>query len=201
MASKYEVMTETERIEKRAEELLEEIGCPGMSIAITDGSETVFAAGYGNRQLDPKAPATADTLYGVGSATKPITATAVMTLVQDGQVSLDDDISSYVPYFEDVPGEPIQIRELLSHTSGMPSDDAAAMLLLESSHDDGVERSLDGWDDFKQHVAGSVDRRLIDEQRCLYYNTGYIVLSRLVEAVTGTPFDEYVEATFWTRSE
>jgi CubicO group peptidase (beta-lactamase class C family) len=195
MASNFEVTADAERIGKRAEALVEEAGCPGMSVAVVDGSETVLTAGYGNRRLDPAEPATPDTLYGIGSSTKPITATAVLTLVEDGRVSLDDAVSSYVPYYEDAPGAPIEVGELLSHTSGMPSDDAAAILLSGSVLDDELERSLDGWEELRAHVAGSVDRRLTDEQRCLYYNTGYMVLSRLVETVAGAPFDEYVAAS------
>lgn len=187
--------TEIKQFEKKAHELLTEQNCPGISVAIIDGTETVFADGFGKRQLDPEAPATQNTVYGIGSATKPITATAVMTLVTDGKISLDDAVSSYVPYFEDVPGEPIQVRELLSHTSGMPSDDVATITIMDAILGDEFDDSLDGWAEFREHVNNSVDRRRLDEDRCLYYNSGYIVLSRLIEAVIGTPFAEYVETT------
>lgn len=186
-------MTATQRsqIEQEARAQYETLDTPGMSVAVVDGTETVFAAGFGDRQLDPAAPATGETLYGIGSATKPVTATAVMTLVDSGAIALDDAVSSYVPYFEDAPGDPITVQELLSHTSGMPSDDVATVLILEEL---GMETdvSLDDWDSFREHVRDSVDRRRLDGEHCLYYNSGYIVLSRLVEAVTDTPFPEFV---------
>src|SRR6056297_2565930 len=141
--------TDIERLEETAQELLTKQNCPGVSVAVVDGTETVFAGGFGKRQLDPEAPATQDTLYGIGSSTKPITATAVMTLVDDGELTLDDAVSSYVPYFEDAPGAPVTVRELLSHTSGMPSDDVATFTLMDAILDDECSDSLDGWEAFR----------------------------------------------------
>ena len=175
----------------------ESLGIPGMSVAVVDGSETVYAAGFGDRQLDPRNPATAETMYGIGSSVKPITATAVMQLVDSGSLTLDDAVSSHVPYFEDVPGESITIGELLSHTSGMPSDDMATILLLESLLDNSGCPPLDDWDDFRAHVNGSVDRRRLGDAQCLYYNSGYAVLSQVIEAVTDRSFTEYVEETLF----
>ena len=185
------VVTQRSQVEQKTRAQYENLGVPGMSVAVVDGTETVFAGGFGDRQLDPAAPATARTLYGIGSATKPVTATAVMSLVNSGAIALDDAVSSYVPYFGDAPGDPIMVQELLSHTSGMPSDDVATVLILEEL---GMETdvSLDGWDSFQEHVGDSVDRRRLDGEHCLYYNSGYVVLSRLVEAVTDTPFAEFV---------
>lgn len=182
-----------ERLEATASALFEQQECPGASVAIVDGTETVFAAGFGDRQIEPQAPATTETLYGIGSSTKPITATAVMTLVADGTISLDDAVSEYVPYFEHAPGEPILIGDLLSHTSGMPSDDVAAKILLGEMVDADLDYSLTDWDEFREYVEESLDRRLLDEDRCLYYNTGYVVLSQVIEAVTETSFSKYVE--------
>lgn len=188
-------MSEIKRIEQKARDLLTKQNCPGISVAVVDGTETVFADGFGKRQLDPEAPATQDTVYGIGSATKPITATAVMTLISNGKISLDDAVSSYVPYFEDTPGEPIKVSELLSHTSGMPSDDVATIIIMDAVLGEEFNESLDDWKEFQEYIHNSVDRRRLDENRCLYYNSGYIVLSQLIEAVSGIPFAEYVETT------
>lgn len=162
--------------------------CPGMSVAIVDGTETVFAAGFGEHS-------TTETLYGIGSVTKPITATAVLCLVECGDIALDDSIADYVPYFEDAPGEPITIHELLSHTSGMPVDDVATLILSQEVLDTELDQSIDGWDTFKTYINNSVERRRTEQERFLYYNSGYAVLSRLVEAMTETPFTEFVERT------
>lgn len=183
-----------ERLETSARRLFEQQECPGASVAVVDGAETVLTAGFGDRQINPQTPATAETLYGIGSSTKPITATAVMTLVDDGSISLTDAVSEYVPYFEDAPGDPILVKELLSHTSGMPSDDIAANLLMGEVVGADLDRSVDDWDAFQEYVEESADRRLVGDDRCLYYNSGYVTLSRLIETVTGTTFSKYVEA-------
>ena len=209
-------------------ERFDELETPGLSVAVVDGSATVLATAFGDRQLDPTAPASADTLWGIGSATKPITATAVMQLVEAGRVDLEDPVASHVPYLADAPGEPITVGELLTHTSGMPADDMATVLLLESAFGDGVDEtnagndedrpadgsesrtggatddetgsdldvSLGDWASFREYVAAAADRR-IDGEHCLYYNSGYVILGRLVETVTDTPFAEYVRASIF----
>lgn len=190
-----------EDIEDHVEEWIDEQDCPGASVAIVDGAETVFAEGFGVRRLDSELPATADTLHGIGSVTKPVTATAVLRLVESGDVELDDAVSDYVPFFEDAPGGPITVHELLSHTSGMPADDIASMIILEEVLDIDVGRSIDGWDSFEEYVNATTDQRRVDGERFLYYNSGYVVLARVVEAVTGTPFAEFVEAAVFEPLE
>lgn len=180
-------------VEAHVETWVAEHDCPGASVAVVDGSETVCEVGVGQRRLDPPAPATPDTLYGVGSATKPVTATAVLRLVDRGDLALDDPVPDHVPFLEDAPGDPITVHELLSHTSGMPADDSATLVLLDAVFDADPDPSIDGWDAFEAHVAGSTHRRRLDRERFLYYNSGYVVLGRVVEAVTGTPFAEFVE--------
>lgn len=184
-----------EALEATADDLLADVGSPGGSVAVVDETDQVFATGYGSRQLDPEQPATAETLYGIGSSTKPITATAVLTLVESGDLSLDDAVPAHVPFFDEAPGEPITVRELLSHTSGLPSDDTATLTLLDGilgDEADAVGASLSGWDEIREYVNDAADRRLCDERRCLYYNSGYVVLSRLVETVADEPFADYV---------
>ncbi|MCU4739887.1 serine hydrolase [Natronoglomus mannanivorans] len=192
MAHRFEEEYPWATVERRIETWIDESGCPGASVAVVDGTKPVSAyeAGFGVRRLEPDAPATPETLYGVGSVTKPITATAVLTLVDAGEISLDDPVVGYVPYFEDVPGEAITVHELLSHTSGMPDDDMASVLLGEGS-DAGA--SIDGWDDFRSYVDGASTQRRLDRERCLYYNSGYAILARLVETVSGRSFAEFVD--------
>jgi len=180
-------------VERTIESWFDNRNVPGLSVAVVDGHRTLFAGGFGDRRLDPAAPATAQTLYGIGSATKPVTATAVLTLVDDGSLSLDHPVSEYVPYFETVPGEPITVHELLSHTSGMPSDDSGTALVTAALSDADLGPTLDGWADFEDYVRDTVDRRRTDCERFLYYNTGYVILSQLVKAVSGRPFPEFVE--------
>jgi CubicO group peptidase (beta-lactamase class C family) len=178
---------ETE-LEDRIETWLADHAHPGVSVAVVDGAETVFATGAGKRRLDPEQPATPETLYRVGSVTKSLTATTVFTVVEDGTLELDDPVAEYVPTF-DPPGDPVTVGELLSHTSGMPNDGFAARLAAENlGSDTEVDADLHSWEGFEAFLAAHADDRLPDRRHHQYYNSGYVVLGRLVETVTDAPY-------------
>lgn len=183
---------ETDRLEKRVEDWVRNHACPGVSVALVRGAETVFETGAGKRRLDPGQPATPGTLYRVGSVAKPVTATAVFSLVEDGDLELDDAVPEYVPAF-DPPGDPVTVGELLSHTSGMPNDGFAARVAAENlGADADVEADLDTWEGFEAFLAAHTDDRVTDRRDHQYYNTGYVVLGRLIESVTDTEYREAV---------
>lgn len=179
-----------DRLESFVTDWLSEEEVPGAGIAVVDGGDLAYAEGFGARDLASNAPATPDTRYGVASVTKSFSALAVLQLVEDGDVALDDPVSSYVPYFEDLAGPPT-VHELLSHSSGMPSDGASVVLLSRLSGGDAVEVPMSSDADVQRHVAGSLAERA-DGERFFYYNTGYTVLGKLIEAVDGRPFPTYV---------
>ena len=76
-------------------------GAPGISVAVSVKGRIVFSAGRGLADLDNSVPATGDTVYDIGSVSKVMTATAVMQLVEQGKVRLEDPIQKYVPSFPD----------------------------------------------------------------------------------------------------
>jgi len=91
---------------------------PGMSVVIAFRGRIVFSQAFGFADLDNLVPATASTVYNMGSISKTQTAVAVMQLVEQGKVSLSDPIQKYVPSFPDK-GSPITIFHLMTHTSGI----------------------------------------------------------------------------------
>jgi len=93
-------------------------GSPGVSVAVADRGRIVFGSGVGYADLESLSPATSQTVYDIGSISKVHTAVAIMQLVEQGKVRLDDDIRKYVPSFPDK-GSPITIRNLMTHTSGI----------------------------------------------------------------------------------
>lgn len=94
---------------------------PALSIALVDGHETVWAQGFGYADPEKKIPATAETVYRVGSVSKLFTDIGVMQLVERGQLELDAPISKPLPDFhpQNPFGAPITLRELMSHRSGL----------------------------------------------------------------------------------
>lgn len=162
---------------------------PGASVALVDEDGERYAAGFGARDVESNAPATPDTLYGMGSITKPVTALAVGRLEEAGLLSVDDAVDEYVDHYEDAPGEPITIAELLSHTSGMPASPTGTFDQALEGFPAGI---ADGAD-LERFVRDSTEFRAVDEQRFFYYNTGYDVLGEVVEAVDGRPYASYVD--------
>ncbi|WP_231186818.1 serine hydrolase [Haladaptatus sp. DYF46] len=165
---------------------------PGAAISVVDPKGTLYAEGFGARNLERNVPATPDTLFGIGSCTKSFTAMAIMQLVEAGELSVEDPISEYIPHLDDVPGEPITIHALLTHTSGMPSDGAEVPLSTRSLGIGHVEVPLSSKDDFRRHVQASADRRVTDRETYFYYNSGYTMLGEIIEEVTGQSYAEYV---------
>jgi len=94
---------------------------PAVSIALVDHQQVVWAEGFGLADPARKIPATADTIYRVGSVSKLFTDTAIMQLVEKGQMDLDAPVSRYLPDFHPINpfGKPITLRELMSHRSGL----------------------------------------------------------------------------------
>lgn len=191
--STSELPAETRRrIESFVVDWLAENDVPGASVAIVDGDDLAYAEGFGSRDLESNAPATADTLYGIGSCTKSFTALAIVQLHQAGKLDLDDPVSDYVPHLADVEGEPITVHDLLTHTSGMPSDGSGVVLIGRLIGADPMAVPLGGEEDFRRYVEGSASERATDREHFFYYNSGYTLLGRVVEAVDGRDFATYV---------
>lgn len=152
---------------------------PGVSYAVFDADGVLAAEGLGTRSRRPNQPATPDTRYYVGSITKVATAVAVLQQVERGAVALDDAVADHVDLLPDAPGAPITVRELLTHTSGLPTD-----------HVPATDHIADGRD-LALYVNGGIDARL-DDDRFRYFNSGFKVLGELVAALDGRPYATYV---------
>ncbi|MDY6818519.1 MAG: serine hydrolase [Halobacteriales archaeon] len=175
-------------------EWLSEDRIPGVSLAIVDGNDVVYADGHGARDLASNAPATAETLYGMGSCTKSFTALAIMQLAEAGQLDVTDPVTDHVPYLDAVEGDPVTIHQLLTHTSGMPSDGKAIVLISRLMGGDPIEVPLSDHDDFRAYVRGAAPDRVTDEEeRFFYYNSGYTILGEIISEVSGQSYTEYVQ--------
>lgn len=161
---------------------------PGASVAIVDAEGTVYAEGFGARDLDANAPVTPGTLYGVGSVTKSVTGLAVARLVEAGELAFDDPVVDHVPHYDAAPE--VTIHDLLTHSSGYPSDGSAVALIARHLDVDHDPVPLSDDDDLRRYLAGAADER--SPGRFFYNNAGYSVLARVVESVTGDGFADYV---------
>ncbi len=115
-------------IEKAIDARRQELGIPGVSLAIVKDDRIVYIKGLGLRNVEKNLPVTADTLFAIGSSTKAFTAMSVVMSADDGKLSLDDAPKKYLPFFklQDPDADArITIRDLLSHRSGLNRTDLA----------------------------------------------------------------------------
>jgi len=156
----------------------------GMSVAVLCGRDTVVMKGYGFADVENEVPATAHTVYRIGSITKQFTAAAVLQLVEQGKLSLDDSVGKHLPT---IPSRwrGVPIRQLLNHTSGIPSYTSAGPRWTERMRLDLAHDSLIGivGNDSMDFAAGSKWR---------YNNTGYYLLGMVVERLSGNSYTEFV---------
>lgn len=165
---------------------------PGASVAVVDGADLVYAEGFGARDVASNAPATPRTLYGIGSCSKSFTAVSLLQLAAEGRLDLSDPVSDHVSRLTDAPGDPVTVGELLTHSSGVPSDGYASVLLSRLATGDGGGLPLSSDADYDRLVARGAEDRVTDREEFFYYNTGYTVLGEVVSAVDGRRFDRYV---------
>lgn len=154
------------------------------SILIARSGDVVLAKGYGFADREHSAPNRAETRFRLASASKAITAVAVLQLVEAGTLRLDSTLQSFIPGFPN--GDRITVEQLLTHTSGIPSD-----VYLEGFGEKILEPlTLDQEIDWAREKAGP---RFDPGARFEYSNTGYSLLSSIIEKVSGTPFEDYLE--------
>ncbi|MBI4502148.1 MAG: beta-lactamase family protein, partial [Gemmatimonadetes bacterium] len=153
---------------------------PGLSIALVDGDDIVWAQGFGFANPADSTPATARTLYRVGSIAKLVTAIGVMQLVENGQVDLDAPIERYLPDFHPANsfGKPITLRELLSHRSGLVREPPVG-----SYFDSSRVAVSDAVESLNQTAVV-----LAPGSRVKYSDAGIAVAGRVIEQLRGQPF-------------
>ena len=160
-------------------------GQPGLAYGIVAGGELVHAAGLGVRYLGGPAP-DADTVFRIASMTKSFTASAILALRDDGALKLDDLAEDYVPELRGWPrvspdSARISIRHLLTMTAGFPTDDPW-----------GDRQQGLPLEEFAQFLAGGVSFNCAPGTRFEYSNLGYAILGRVIAAVTGMAYPDYV---------
>jgi CubicO group peptidase (beta-lactamase class C family) len=172
-------------VDSLARAFLADSQAPGVSIEVVRDGDTIVSTGWGFANLEERVPATAATLYRIGSITKQFTSAAVMRLVQAGKVSLDDSIAAYLP---DLPAawRGVTVRELLNHTSGIPSYTDIGERWQRRWREDMPTDSLVA-------MTASDSMWFAPGAQWRYDNTGYVVLGMLLDHVTGTPYPQYIE--------
>ncbi len=153
-------------------------GAVGVSVGIARKGQVIVAKAYGLADVELDVPANKDTMFRIGSVTKQFTSAAIVRFVEQGKLTLDDDISKFLPDFP-MQGNTVTIRHLLNHTSGIPSytdlgDEWFKLIPMELTHDEMLALVKNKPFDFKPG------------EKHKYNNTGYYMLGMIIEKVSGT---------------
>ncbi|HJQ23479.1 MAG TPA: serine hydrolase domain-containing protein [Blastocatellia bacterium] len=155
----------------------------GATIAVVKDGKLLFAKGYGYADYEKKKPVAADeTLFRPGSVSKLFTWTAVMQLVEQGKLDLDGDVNAYLDFhIPDAYGQPITLKNILSHTPGFDEQVKDIFNASDASPDLGQY--------LKTHIPARVYPPGVIPS---YSNYGAALAGYIVERVSGRPFNEYV---------
>ena len=157
----------------------------GMSVAVVHGSDTIRLKGYGHADLELDVATPDGAVYEIGSVTKQFTAAAVYQLVEQGKLSLDDDITRFLPDYP-TRGHRIPIRRLLNHTSGIKGYTEipafwTTMAMRALPRDSLVALFASQPFDFPPNEG------------MIYNNSAYFLLGLIIEKASGQPYERYVE--------
>lgn len=162
---------------------------PGLSVALVRGKQ-VTQRHFGFRELRHRTLSTGSTRYGLGSVTKVFTAIAVLQLVQEGRVALDDLLSKHLRT-EAAAFAGVTVKQALAHSGGLPALGWSETKMSSGWFMDGfpvatpadIQTFLDGAEDWRNAAPG---------ERWQYSNEGYLLLGRLLEVIDERPYAESI---------
>jgi CubicO group peptidase (beta-lactamase class C family) len=176
--------TELARMDERIRAAMEAEHIPGVAVGVASEGRVLQVSTYGLSNVELGVPVSDSSVFEIGSISKQFVAAAILLLVEDGRVHLDDPIHEYLP---ELPGEwrGATIRHLLTHTSGIPDYEAIQgyeAYRFRFTPDEIIRVAHSQPMDFEPGTAAR------------YSNTGYFVLSLLIERIEGRPLGEVLDA-------
>src|SRR5687767_495399 len=185
-------------------DLMRKHAIPGGAIAVLRGGKLIYARGFGYADVENNTPVQPDALFRLASVSKPITGVAIMKLVEEGQLQLDERVAPFIAHLTPAEGatvdprwDQITIRQLLNHTAGWDRDKpsggfdpkfrpaiaAGAVNAPAPASAETVIRYMKGMPlDFNPG------------EKFVYSNFGYAILGRVIERLSGMPYEDYVRA-------
>ena len=181
-------------IDSLVQQQIKTYNIPGLAIAVTNQGRIVFSRSYGWADIENQVRVTPETLFRIGSITKPITATAAMALAERGQLDLDAPAQRYCKLFPDKLW-PVTTRELLAHLGGVRgfrTENGSSPELLSDTH---YERLSDS-------IALFANDPLVAKPgtQYEYSNYGYDLIGCVLEGASGKQFDDLLRGTVFVMA-
>ncbi len=174
-------------IEQAVEQRRQELGIPGLALAIVRGDEVIYNRGLGRRDVAGNLPVTPNTRFAIGSCSKAFTAMAAVIAADEGKLSLDDHPRKYLPYFklqDPEADEQVTLRDMLSHQTGLAGTDMAWYT--------GV---LDRQEVIK--VAGLAEPGAKFREKFQYQNVMYSAAGEAAARAGGTTWEKMIARRFF----
>lgn len=161
---------------------------PGLSVLVARDGKVLFEKSIGFADIEKQIRATPATKFRIGSVTKQFTAVAILKLIEDGELRLEDTLDRFLPDFPR--GDEVTIHHLLSHTSGIPSYTDAPEFMATVT-EPTTEEDL---------IASFAGKEFLFEpgSEFRYNNSGYFLLGHLVRKISGQPLARYWQEHFFT---
>ncbi len=157
------------------------------SVLVAEKGEVILKKGYGMADFEWGIPNAPDTKHRIGSITKPFTAILILQLIEEGKLSLDTKLSEALPYYREDTGAQVTIRQLLNHTSGIPSLTRLPKLNADLRRTPLPPREL-----VETYCMEDLEFEPGSDYR--YNNSGFVILGAVIEEVTGKPYEEVLRA-------
>jgi CubicO group peptidase (beta-lactamase class C family) len=177
------------KIRTRMQEFVDRGTAAGFVTLVTHQGRVAAIEAVGWQDRETRTPMRTSTIFQIMSMTKPITCAAVMTLVDEGRVSINDAVEKYLPEFKGqklksggAPAHPITLRDLMTHTSGIAS---------------GSSQGFDRHRHTLAEVVADAAQQPLDFEpasKWSYSNNGIATLGRMLEVVSGESYEQFVEA-------
>jgi CubicO group peptidase (beta-lactamase class C family) len=191
MAGSGDTVKQYEQLNQVLKDIMVRWDLPGLGVGLVEDGHIVYARGYGVQSLTTGVPVTPESLFCVASIAKCFVACEIMQLVEQGMLHLDTPLIDYLPNFKlDGPHYPeITLRQILSHTSGMPDMD-------EIEYDQLVIHPEDDEEAPARYVRALSSRKMIGlpGERFAYSNIAYNVLGYLMAHRTGQTFEDTMKS-------
>lgn len=179
------------KIDEAAKEYVTSGRAAGASVAILRDGKLVFARGYGLANLELGVPATAKTVFRIGSLTKQFTAAGVLLLAEQGKLNVDDRLSLYLPHFPRA--NEVTLRDLLDHTSGIHN-------FTESPVIDKISTSGVTVKELVTDIAGQSPLYDFEPGTAWWYsNSNYALLGAVIEKVSGESWGAFMKAQIFNK--
>lgn len=170
-------------LERRARAILDSFPIPGLAVSVVIGDSVAHVAGFGDADRETGAAVSPETLFQIGSVTKPLTATLAGLLRDRGTIAYEDRVADYLWEPAVLPDTTITVDHLLTHTSGLPGDAPT----LRRPHDDYPILAFTHFELYRSLEASEL--AFPPGSDWSYSNFGYGVLGHVMEQATGRPYE------------